>query len=176
MSRLPGTAAINVLAKHIFPEYNPHMLQTILQKGKMFTLLCYSVYALSPIYAVLPASDSLPGQRPSPPHHARLGILWLNILVDGFVDEDRIGNSAPGVPHLRTAQDEGIVLIKKKRAVLKKHCFERTPLTATILLSRERELLAQLPGTYEIPLTAIRPYDYGFYSHSAGLSPPLLVS
>ena len=155
------------------------MLQRIHQKSRIITLICYSIYALSPIYAVLPPSNNVNRQAGPSQHHVKLGILWLNIVVDSLVDDDRTVSNARGDTFFQASQndqDEDIVLIKKKRAVKR-----RFDLTQPILAQSSSAIMQIEPDVpaahaYEIPRDQIHRCPNGYSLLSTGLSPPSFIS
>jgi hypothetical protein len=157
-------------------RYNPHMLQGIIQKSRTITLLCYSVYALSPIYAILPESHSVNGLQYASQHHAEMGIFWLNVLLGSFVDEGRDIGAARSGRLVQAPQDEDLVLVKKKREVNNKSYLVQPPLKQSDFASREVEPPAAVPCTNEIPLDMAHRHADGYYSLRTGLSPPSFIS
>lgn len=141
-------------------------------KNHDVTLLCYGIYALSPMYAVLPPVNSMKGMEGAPHHHVEFGILWLDLVLDSFVDGDSITN---GHRCLQASQSEDIVLVKKKRAVKENDALVQPPLTVAVAIV-EQELLVPALGTCDIQRDLIHSHADAYCSLSTGLSPPLFLS
>ena len=152
------------------------MLRRIMQKSRTITLLCYSVYALSPIYAILPETQSVNGLKDASQRHAQMGILWLSVVLGSFVAEDQDGSSAGSGRLEQASQDEDIVLVKKNRAVNIKSYLVLPPLKHSDFSAQEIEPHVTIPCSYEIPLDMAHRHADGYYSLNTGLSPPSLVS
>lgn len=149
------------------------MLRWILQKSKIITLLCYSVYALSPVYATLPASNKLSGQG----YHLELGILWLNIVLDSFADEERTdGAISSGDLSIQTAENADLVVIQKKRVVSGKVYVVQPLLKARTVAISELEPPPPVATAYDIHRDVIHRHADGYCSLSTGLSPPSFLS
>jgi len=143
-------------------------MRWILQKTKLITLLCFSMYALSPVYAVLPADQGVAQ------HHTHIGILWLNIALDSFLEDDRTNNHGDGKQLAQASQDEDTVLIKKKRAVNNRYHLAQPLFKAGTAAIPSREPLSTRIAT-TLQDMHHRTSD-GYYYVSTGLSPPLFLS
>jgi hypothetical protein len=146
---------------------------------RLATLLLYSAYAFSPIYASLPAAAAQGGlQGGSQPAYGNVtvGIVWMNFLFDAITDEDQAGSPVAGGQRLQATQDEDMVLIKKKRALSRARQTVRPIFRTVIIAAAELDLPSYFPPAYEIPCDLIHRHSDGYYSRSTGLSPPVVLS
>ncbi len=154
------------------------MLWKVRHMGRIFFLLLYAIYALTPIhmYAMSGGGNGGPG-RFHPGKHASTDIVWVNVLFASLFDNDDVEAPSAGARISAGAGPGGdMVLVKKRRAVCREQ-FDVKPLFDTKTLH---------PGCFEQPLAGSLGYEIakdpllretdGCLTLNTGLSPPSLIS
>ncbi|MGE5172960.1 MAG: hypothetical protein ACM3MD_03935 [Betaproteobacteria bacterium] len=140
--------------------------------SRIFFLLLYAIYALTPIhmYAMSGGGNGGPG-RLHVGKHASTDIVWANVLFSSLVDDDEASSAGARVS-AGSQQGGDVVLVKKRRALFREQ-FDFTPLLDIEMLP---------PGGLE--RTPFRSADYettkdpllretdGCLVLNTGLSPP----
>ena len=144
---------------------------------RILTLVLFSMFSLSPVYAAFPAMNRAEGLNSQARHHVEFGILWLDVLVD-LLDEDAPSccKTQTGDQELQAVHNEDIVLINKKRAICKKYDLDSPPLAAAASLSRHIGVSLPVVSINDVPCDMIHRHSDGHYSRSTGLSPPSHLS
>jgi len=153
-------------------DYYSYVLQWILQKSRIITLLCYSVYALSPLCA---SAETGADGRVGPLKHGEdsvtVSIVWLKVVLSTATGRDFDDVSGDGI------DDSTTILVKKKRAVFREEVSVSPPTQTSVLPISE--FVCSLP-TFSHAFEVAKGQHYqasdGFQYFSAGLSPPFLRS
>lgn len=143
---------------------------------RFFALPYFLIYALSPIYVSTMDDKGCVAELPSGENSVIFGILMVSVVADAIIPDGDPG-SAYGSAEMQSSQDEDIILIKKKRAILRKGYDCKPALIASCVKYAEDEQLHILPRSdFDVPRDLIHNHTNGYRLLSPGLSPPSLLS
>jgi hypothetical protein len=164
------------LATTFLSCYYQSIMHRLFKTYTVVMLLIYGIYTMSPIYAVLPAPADTSGLTGASSTGFKVGILWVDVLLDSIVSEGQQGNHVRSEQFSHLSQEEDMVLIKKKRAVSKRLFTVQIPIQTIILSISDIEHPLPVLVSYEIPRDFIHSHSDEYYSLSTGLSPPSFLS
>jgi len=141
----------------------------------LITILYFS-NAFSPSYVAIPAGG-LSGEQQPIYGKVAVGSVWLNVFLDGMIEEDETENTAAGAQSFQPSQEESdYVLLKRKRFVFRQIMVVQPLLQVCFLAPDDVRTVAQGVVSLDVPQDLIHRHMDGFYSRSTGLSPPRSLS
>ncbi len=164
------------LASAKVPHYNADVMHKKFHSCAVITLLVFSAYALSPLYAVLPNQVDATGPAGASCSSIKVGILWMDVVLDALTNEGRSLVCTGVEQYQHSAPDDDMVLVKKKRAVTEKAFFVNPPVRTGCIALGDVEHPLPIAFSYDIPRDLIHRQSPDYYFFSTGVSPPFFLS